>query len=247
MSEEKVYKSRPMRTDYYHPENNPHGKLFAPVNIIIPYHGNYNGITKLLTSIFETVRKNNYQINLIDDCSPNKKYGESLKKVDGLLLTRNDMQKGFAYCINTAIKKSIFPLVCVLQSDVVVSGDWLSQMIQTLNENESSMVSALTNNPLSTNPNIKANKNEFKNNYILNDEPLSLHCFLTRTELFEKIGYFKESEFYIENKDIEFFQKMQLNNSKQVVCGKAWVEHKGRGTFERYDKNKKIQKLINNT
>jgi glycosyltransferase involved in cell wall biosynthesis len=79
----------------------------SQVDIIVPFHGQYDLVMQLINSLFRLTRSNFYNLILVDDCSPNsefilklgdnaRKNSERLNQKNILKTIRNEEQKGFA-------------------------------------------------------------------------------------------------------------------------------------------------------
>lgn len=235
-----VFRSRPMNVT----------SIFdSQVDIIIPYHGQYQLVSQLVTSIFRYTRSNYYQIMLVDDCSPNehyfktlimnaKKHGEKRGVESNLNAIRMPEHKGFGAACNAGLAATESPYVCFINSDCEIQDtNWLRSLGECLLTHRSGnvrMVSPMSNNAVDGHPDQCAEKS-FRNTdpVILGDgEYLSLFCVLADRKLFQEIGGFKEYPFgYYE--DQEFAARMSSYHYKQAVCRTSWVWHRGCATVHR--------------
>lgn len=218
-----------------------------PVDIIIPFHGEYDKVSRLMESIFNTVRTNRYQITLVDDASPNEKFIVPLKKIPGVVAIRQEKQKGFGAAVNTAIKNTKQPHVVILQSDVVVDGNtWLSSMgetLLTLKDRGIKMVSPLTDNPMTDDDRLAGAKRQFRPDVILGDGYLPMYCCLCHRDLFKYVGPLAEFP-YAGGEAEDYAYRMRRLGFKQAVCGSSWVHHDGRATLAQYDSKPKVKELL---
>ena len=94
---EPKYVARPM---------NQISDFHSQVDIIIPYHGQYEKVMTLLESIFRLTRSNFYKVIVVDDCSPNESYIKAIRdnsvknavrnqQPEFLTAIRTEEQKGF--------------------------------------------------------------------------------------------------------------------------------------------------------
>jgi glycosyltransferase involved in cell wall biosynthesis len=94
--------------------------FFSKVDIIIPFHGQYQKVTRCLESILRCTHTNAYNIILVDDCSPNAEYaGHHLSDVKGLQLLRTEKRLGFGGACFEGFKSSTNPWVVFLNSDML--------------------------------------------------------------------------------------------------------------------------------
>jgi GT2 family glycosyltransferase len=239
---EKIFKSRTLgeTSTHYHEQNNPHGFLFAPIDIIIPFHNEHNLVSRLIESIFNSVRTNRYQINLVDDGSDNESFINSLSKIPGVVSYRHEKQRGFGAAVNTAIQKTKQPYILILHSDVVVKGNtWLSKLGETYNNLRTKnikMIGAMTDNPVVDDARMVSERETPVKDFILGDGFLPMYCVLCRRELFQRVGLLKEYQ-YAGYEAEEFSLRMRKMGYKQAVCGSSWVHHDGRGTLRVYDED----------
>ena len=78
----------------------------SPVDIIIPFHGQYERVKTLVKSILIACRSNPYQICLVDDASPNKEWIKNFQDVDQVMTVQNEQQMGFGASLQIAILRN---------------------------------------------------------------------------------------------------------------------------------------------
>ena len=217
------------------------------VDIIIPFHGQYEKVTKLLASIFTLTRSNYYTVCLVDDASPNFTFLETmtrnaqkradLLKIENIVKTiRNVEQLGFGGACQVGLDATENPYVCFLNSDCLIeNSNWLRAMGESLlnmKHQNVRMVSSMTNNPVGGDEAQKGKKtDQSKDDIILqNDSFLSLYCVLCHRELFSRCGFFKHYPLggY---EDQEFAVRMKSKGFRQAVCRNSYVYHEGECTF----------------
>jgi GT2 family glycosyltransferase len=228
----------------------------APVEIIIPFHNEHSKVSRLIESIYLTVRSNQFLVTLVDDCSDNKDYIKLIekRKLPGMRCFQLDEHKGFGASINFALSKPFksrrlpngIPWVCIMHSDVKVEGNWLfslGQSIYTLNQSGVQMISPRTNNPTVDVDNMKCERGEVIDDFILEEGYLPLYCALMDRGLFKKVGLFKEYS-YAGCETEDFAIRMRKMGFRQAVCGSSWVYHEGGATLKNFEKNKKVQGIL---
>ena len=209
----------------------------SKVDIIIPFHGQYEKVRRLVESIMIGVRSNPYQITLVDDCSPNQDFGKDLSNLDPILnVIRNEKQLGFGGSINVGLKNTSQPWVLFLNSDCVVQQNtWMLEMGRSLIELKSKGVRVVTSrNNLSYDgcPDIiKGEKEDAVKDFILEDGFIPLFSFMCHRNLFEHIGGFIKEYPYGLYEDEEFAYRLNHYGYKQAICGKSWIYHEGGSTF----------------
>lgn len=229
--------------------------FLSTVDIIIPFHGQYQKVTRLIESILRGTMTNPYTLTLVDDCSPNADYaGHHLSEVKGLQVVRNSERLGFGGSCFQGFKNTKNPWVCFINSDCVIEDlGWLRAMGESLLSLKGEgvrMVSPLTNNALghSYQEMTKeaygalgteeeradlildvANKDDEGNS---DPEYLSMYCFMCHRELFTRCGGFIRDYPYGWYEDMEFAYRMNKRGFKQAVCRSAWVYHEGEATIK---------------
>lgn len=220
----------------------------SKVDIIIPFHGQYEKVIRLIESIILITKSNPYQITLVDDCSGNKNFGKSIHEQflkttpDGFLpqvqCIRTQQHMGFGGALRAGYDATKQPWVCFLHSDCVVEDqNWLISMGQSLLKWKNAklpvkMVSARTDHPGEDAPKeLKADKQAKDNDIILNDGHLPLYCALCHRDLFYRIGGFVKPYPYAWYEDVELAARMKYFGFQQGVCGKSWVRHEGGATI----------------
>src|SRR5882724_7934509 len=87
------------------------------VSLIVPFHGQYGKVHRLVESILRNTWKNLYTIWLIDDCSPNTTFIETMKDVPNVKTLRLEKQSGFGTAVNRGIVSAEHNYICILHSD----------------------------------------------------------------------------------------------------------------------------------
>lgn len=202
------------------------------VDIIIPFYGHYDGVAKLIESIFRCTRSNRYQITLVDDCSPNSEFIESLTKVDVLQCLRTPEQKGFGGAMQYGFERTEQPYCIFLNSDVLIEDvGWVRAMGDTLlslKDKGVRMVAPRTNNAANGDERQECEKGtKAVEDIILEEGHLSMYCFMCHRQLFSKVGGFIKNYPYGWFEDEEFAYRMRKFGYKQAISGKGWVHHDG--------------------
>lgn len=227
--EKKVYKTKL--------EVSPFGR--AKVDILIPFHGQYEKVVRLIEGILYAVRSNPYLITLIDDGSPNYKFVENLKGVPQINTVRLEQQVGFASALHAGYKATQQPWVMVMHSDCEIEDPmWMIHMGESmlkLKGQNVKLITAKTNNPgPDLDPRLKADTREMAvgDDVILDDGFVPLYCALVHRELFSHIGGFLKPYPYAWHEDEELGHRMRHYGYKQAICGNAWVKHDGGATIK---------------
>ncbi|TFH41360.1 MAG: glycosyltransferase, partial [ANME-2 cluster archaeon] len=101
------------------------------VEIIICVHNAIDDVKKCLESVVKYTTLP-YSIILVDDGSdaPTKSYLEDFAKQYITKLVRNNIAKGYTFASNQALRLSIADYVVLLNSDTIVTPEWLDRMIE---------------------------------------------------------------------------------------------------------------------
>jgi len=218
------------------------------VDIIIPFHGQYEKVSSLIQSILLGVKSNPYQITLVDDCSENKNFyqeiNDQFKKStqegyrSQVVCIRNEKQLGFGGALRVGYENTNLPWVLFLHSDCLVEDpnfmiemgqalvDWKNQKIPV------KMVSARSNNPGDCDRAKSKIEDKDSKNIILENETLPLFCSMCHRDLFRHIGGFIKSYPYAWYEDEELSYRMRKFGFKQGISTKAWIRHEGGSTIK---------------
>lgn len=221
------------------------------VDLVIPFHGQYARVTELLESLFRLTRSNYYTVCLVDDCSPNAQYVETVKRnvaktsqrKDIFQSIRSDKQRGFAASCQIGYEATNSPYVCFINSDCrIEDSNWLRAMGESLLRLKSEgvrMVSPTTNNPVGGDVAQYGEKfARAEDDVILTDDSyLTLYCFLCHRDLFPKCGGFLKPYPFGGYEDQEFATRMRHYGYKQAVCRSSWIYHEGEATFKNILRN----------
>lgn len=227
-------------------------KLFvgSKVDIVIPFHGQYDKVTRLLESILYVTKSNPYKICLVDDASPNNKFIEALKRHPSILATRNETHLGFGASLKKGFELSDSPWVCFLHSDCVIQDkNWLVEMgksLLRLKDKKVRLISARSNNPGEhVDQRLLASKDEREgHDYILEEGFVPLYCALCHRDLFKHIGGFIKPYPYGSYEDEELAYRMRHFGYKQGICVKSWVYHEGSATINTICKSEKVMGIL---
>lgn len=236
----KNYQARPITapSDFIH-----------SVDIIVPFHGQYEKVTRLVESIYRCTRSNYFTLTLVDDFSPNetflgnmhanaKKTAEKRRIANNFRAIRGTHHRGFGGAAKVAFERTDNPYVCFLNSDCVIEDtNWLRALGETLLslKNEGvRMVAPMTNNAVGGHESQQGEKTEMSQDYVLlegEEEYLTMYCFLCHRELFARCGGFLKEYPYGYYEDVEFARRMRKHSFKQAVCRNSWVRHDGQCTI----------------
>lgn len=232
------------------------------VDIIIPFHGQYDLVGALVESILRSTLSNIYRIFLVDDCSPNSSFIDSLGKIPVVSTLRTPKQLGFGGAMRfgfeasqklqesyKAERRPEHPYVVFMNSDCRVEDvNWLKSLGMALIEMKDAkvrMVAPRTNNPLNGDPRQEGKRDSHSSNIILDDTHLSMYCFMCHRDLFRHVGGFIKEYPFGFYEDEEFAYRMKKHGYKQAIAGQSWVYHKGEATIrELWRKNQEARTIM---
>ncbi len=153
------------------------------IDIIIPVFNNHIGTKKCIDSIYEHIPNLINKIYIHDNVSDDETI-QMLKSLDypNLEIFFSDTNVGYGKAINRSFKKTNSDLVLIQSSDTVIFDDFLTPMIETMNNNKDLGI---------LNPNGDQYDRTSLDNYdtsknFVESYNFSGYAFLIRRELFEK-------------------------------------------------------------
>lgn len=223
----------------------------SPVDIIIPFHGEFDKVVRLVRSILLSVKSNPYQITLVDDGSVYydkendqiKSFVDEFKNFDEgrpsgtepiVQTVRSEKQLGFGAAALLGYQHTKQPWVMFMHSDCVVEDpNWMLEMGRSLlGQKKIKMVGAKSQASFVGDPRCKGVKSQYGDDLIVNDSFLPLYCVMCHRDLFKHIGGFIKQYPYAGYEDEELAFRMNHYGFQQAICGKAWVYHEGSGTLK---------------
>lgn len=220
----------------------------SAVDIIIPFHAQYERVSSLIRSILYSIKSNPYQITLVDDCSENTNFGEEIKRQfaretpEGfkpmLQYIRSEQQLGFGGALKLGFDATSSPWVLFMHSDCVVEdANFMIHMGQSLlNWKQSGepvkIVSARSDNPGECEKAIAKPGDKGKTDIVLKDETMPLFCAMCNRDLFGHIGGFIKPYPYAWYEDEELAYRMKKRGLLQGISTKAWIKHQGGATIK---------------
>lgn len=208
-----------------------------PVDIVIPFHGQYESVIECLAGIINYTPSWPYRIFFIDDASTNDKFLPNLlnnrKKAFGARLEKH---LGFASAVNEGVSMGNYPLVCVMHSDVFPDNiRWLPGLVKALESGvrqSIELVSARFENAgtASDYPTALTETGEMKELVSEVAKPLPFTCCLFQRKLWDAVGPLKPFQ-YGWYEDIEYFHRMKKIGLKQGIA-QSVVRHAGGRTIK---------------
>lgn len=241
----KEYLPKPIQLEGFH----------SKVSIIVPFHGQYEKVARLIESIYRYTHTSAYQICLIDDASPNSDFLDEMTKIPSIegirsvKCIRRMEQKGYGSAIQVGLQKTTNPWCVFMHSDCRVEDvGWLKSLgdaLLALKSKGVRMIGARTNSCSNGDPRQEAEKGTTCEDVILTDTNLATHCFMCHRDLFKHTGFIKNYPF-AGFEDEEFAYRMRKHGYKQAISGKSWIHHENGATIKSVcRKDPKILDIIN--
>jgi len=118
--------------------------------IIIPVYNALNEVEACIKSVIKHTDLDKNNLIIMDDCSPDNRVEPMLKSfssVDGIEIFRNEKNIGYTRNINRGISKSNSSDILLLNSDTIVTKNWLQKMqIAAYTDSKIGTVTAVSNN-----------------------------------------------------------------------------------------------------
>lgn len=234
------------------------------VEIIVPFHGQYDKLGRLISSVYRGTSSNPFRLTIVDDGSPNNGFIKQLEreaekeKIKNLSLIRIDQQRGFGAALWEGFSRTEFPYICFLNSDCVVEDvNWLKALhtsYMQLAGQGVKFLSARMDNPTTGDPRVRGSRSEKPRDIIIdvdsinqiidNDKYLPLTATFCHRDLFKRIGPIKSYPFGM-YEDIELACRLFSYGYKQAISGASWIHHEGGATFRSLARNAVAQEEIN--
>uniref|UniRef100_UPI00257C3745 glycosyltransferase n=1 Tax=Methanosaeta sp. UBA458 TaxID=1915561 RepID=UPI00257C3745 len=188
------------------------------VNIVICIHNALDDVKSCLMSVIK-YSPHIYTLILVDDGSDEatKSFLQDFALHHDVFLLRNDVARGYTFAANQGLRNSTGKYVILLNSDTIVSADWLDRMLECAESDERIGIVGPLSNTASWQ---SVPKIESCGDWASNDLPenISIHmmadligkyscrcypkipflngfCLLIKRELINQIGYFDEDSF----------------------------------------------------
>jgi len=221
-------------------------RLEGGADIVIPVYAGLHVLKPCIDSIL--TRTNwHYRLIIVDDCSPDPITIEYLKglKEQGVTVLFNNNNRGFAATVNRGVNEGSNPYVVVLNSDTLVTENWLTKMLIAMESNPLNVIcNPATNNTAMINVNMYPGRSYLdmagamdKMRDIRNPDAMPTgFCFMFRRGLWDLVGPLDEAYgSYGEESDF-WFKSIRLTDAegniigyRGIVADNAYVYHE-RGT-----------------
>lgn len=108
-------------------------------SVIIPVYGKVEYTLQCLDSIGNNPSKTEFEVLVIDDCSPDDSFAE-LEKVRGIRLIKNEQNLGFVRTCNYGASLAKGDFLHFLNNDTTVSPGWLDELVKTFDNFENTAI-----------------------------------------------------------------------------------------------------------
>lgn len=238
------------------------------IDIIIPIYNAYDDLQKCISSILTHTNLEHHRMILVNDASPDPRispYLRTLEKTNVVVLA-NEKNLGFSGSINRGIQVSGDRDVILLNSDTIVTKNWVEKIIACAYSDETiATVTPLSNNATLCSVPEFLKENTLPDGYTLDEyaqliEQISLKaypripvangfCMYIKREVIEKIGVFDSATFgrgYGEEND--FCYRAEQIGYCHAMCDDTYIYHTGTTSFVSEEKRKYIEahdKILN--
>lgn len=233
------------------------------VDIIIPIYNAFEELQVCLDSIYKNTDLINNRLILINDCSPDKRIrpflDEQGKKTNSIIVIHNKSNNGFSANINVGLEQSLENDVILLNSDTIVTKNWVEKIIQCAYSDSSiATVTPLSNNATLCSVPAFCAENILPDNMSVDEAAAIVErctfreypditvangfCMFVKREVINIIGYFDAETFgrgYGEEND--FCNRAEQVGFKHVMCDDTYIFHSGTKSFVSKEKEEYIK------
>lgn len=238
------------------------------IDIIIPIYNAFEDLQKCVASVFSCTDLERHRLLLVNDASPDQRILPYLKSIGNphVLVLNNEKNLGFSGSINHGIEVSRNRDVILLNSDTIVTKNWVEKIIECAYSD----VSIATVTPLSNNATLCSVPNFLEENRLPDGYTLERYaeliessslreypkipvangfCMYVKREVFDKIGVFDAETFgrgYGEEND--FCYRAEQVGYHHAMCDDTYIYHTGTTSFMSEEKRKYIEaheKILN--
>lgn len=223
------------------------------INVIIPVYKGVDETINCIRSVFDSTSAGTYELIVINDCGPEPEMQVALEELCKetpftLILNKNNL--GFVGTVNRGMKLNANRDVVLLNSDTVVTKNWLAKLNNTAySESTIGTVTPFSNNAtICSYPNF-CQDNELPKGYSLNQlnevfesealgsGPIDLptchgFCVYIKRETLNQVGYFDEQKWgkgYAEEND--FSMRAANLGWRNVLTKDTFIHHLGSVSF----------------
>ena len=221
------------------------------VDIIIPIYNAIDDLKICLESIYKNTDLTKHRLVLVNDKSPDEKMKPFLDAQvrENVIVIHNEVNKGFSNNINIGMSQSDENDVILLNSDTVVTANWVEKMLEcAYSSKEIGTVTPLSNNATLCSVPIDYDENQLPEGMSIDQmaelvEKCSLRkyprisvahgfCMMVKRDVIRTIGNFDAETFgrgYGEEND--FCNRAEQMGFINVMCDDTYIYHSGTKSF----------------
>lgn len=230
------------------------------VDVIVPVHGSYESVKNCIQSVLNSTITVPYELIVVDDASPQESVKRYLRRMasDGqIVLLENSQNLGFTATVNRGMELHHDSDVVLLNSDTIVSNDWLDRLQRAAYSNDT--IGSVT--PFSNNASICSypkfgEGGEMPGDYVaaeldeifsrVNERKLAEiptgvgFCFYIKRECLKKTGLFDAETFPGYGEENDFCERAIKLGWKHVLAADTFVYHEGGTSYGELKKQRMI-------
>lgn len=227
-------------------------RVVPPIDIIIPVFRGFFETQRCIESVLAAPVQTDYELVVIDDCSPEPalvEYLNSLSDQGLITLLHNAENIGFVATVNRGMQLHPDRDVLLLNSDTEVANDWLDRMVRAANSyTDIGTVTPFSNNATifsypfpSCNPQLIEREDlafidlcfNHVNKELLQDIPTAVgFCMLIRRVCLDVIGYFDVEVFGMGyGEECDFSRRAIKQGWRNLLACDVFVYHAGGVSF----------------
>lgn len=226
-------------------------KYNCQVDIVIPVYNALEDLKKCVLSVLKNTDLKTHRLILINDKSTDEKIKAFFSELvqDGIYKIENDVNLGFSGSINKGIVLSNENDVILLNSDTIVTPNWVDDLIDCAYMEENiGTVTPLSNNASICSVPYSNQDNPIPENISIDEyarelKRISLHqfpdlpvgigfCMYIKRDVIDDVGLFDGASFgkgYGEEND--FCNRATQLGYRHVLCDTVFIYHKGTASF----------------
>lgn len=197
-----------------------------------------------IESIKENTEPNSYEIILVDNGSKDDSVQKFQSLTGNISLVVCDKNYGFAGGSNIGIRHSKGDEICLLNSDTIVTENWLTLLKKALYSDKNiGIVGPVTNNAAAqviATPNLDDKSKIYKFGRKFNSEntnsyenafSLIFFCVLIKREVYDRIGGLDEKFFPGNYEDDDYSLRARLAGFKLIIANNVFIFHYAHQSF----------------
>jgi len=173
------------------------------VDIVVPIYRAATQLKACIESVFKHTNRE-FQLYLVDDCSNDSAIEELLKSVEdvpNVTVLRQDMNRGFAATVNVGCRAGDGDWVVILNSDTLVTPNWLTKCIAAGEADErNAVVNPVTNNTALIKVPMLPGCSYYDMNRLMEQTSTQAYpeimptgfCFIIRRDVLQRLGFLDE-------------------------------------------------------